>query len=83
MRRRDFIAAFAGATAPWPWAAGAQSGNRRIGVLTTSDSLIKADIGTGPYDLRRNSSGSLAIFAAIRRASSSIISPPIPPRPVI
>ena len=46
MRRRDFIAAFAGATAPWPWAAGAQSGNRRIGVLTTSDSLIKAEIRT-------------------------------------
>jgi hypothetical protein len=33
----------------------------------------KADIGTGPaYYLRRTNSGSLAIFAAIRRASSLV-----------
>jgi hypothetical protein len=31
-----------------------------------------ADIGTGPYQLRRSNSGSLAIFAAIRRASSLV-----------
>ena len=35
----------------------------------------KADIGTGPrYQLRRDNSGSLAIFAAIRRASSFVSS---------
>jgi hypothetical protein len=32
------------------------------------------DIGTGPYQLRRSNSGNLAMFAAIRRASSLVSS---------
>jgi hypothetical protein len=34
----------------------------------------KADIGTGPYQLRRTNFGSFVIFAAIRRASSLVSS---------
>jgi hypothetical protein len=45
-------------------------GQKRTSELVQAMSALppKADIGTGTYHLRRDNSGSLAIFAATRRA---------------